>query len=121
MYQKQIDKISKKKILKPWGYFEQFCLNKKCTVKIITIKNGEELSLQKHSKRNEFWKIISGEGKIIIGNKTLRAYPEKEFFINKGDLHRAISTSKELKILEISLGKFDERDIIRKEDKYKRK
>jgi len=57
-----------KKVITPWGVFEQFCLNKKVTVKILTIKKNQEISLQKHSKRNEFWRIISGKGQIIIGN-----------------------------------------------------
>ena len=47
---------------RPWGNFERFTLNEKTTVKIITVNAGEELSLQKHNNRTEFWKIISGSG-----------------------------------------------------------
>jgi mannose-6-phosphate isomerase-like protein (cupin superfamily) len=110
-----------KKVITPWGVFEQFCLNKKVTVKILTIKKNQEISLQKHSKRNEFWRIISGKGQIIIGNSKKIASFGKEFFIPKNTLHRAKATSKEMLILEISFGKFDEKDIVRLDDKYKRK
>jgi mannose-6-phosphate isomerase-like protein (cupin superfamily) len=121
MVETKSSKSKSKKVIKPWGYFEQFCLNKKCTVKILMVKKGAELSLQKHSKRNEFWKILSGKGKIVVGKVTKIASPGKEFFIQKRTLHTVVSNSKELKILEISFGKFDEKDIVRVKDKYGRK
>ena len=42
-------------IKKPWGNFETFALNQKCTVKIITVKKNGILSLQKHKFREELW------------------------------------------------------------------
>ena len=43
---------------RPWGNFRQFNLNSLVTVKIVTIKKNEELSLQSHAKRAEFWKVM---------------------------------------------------------------
>ena len=47
---------------RPWGNFRKFTDNTPSTVKIITIKPNEELSLQSHEKRSEFWRVISGSG-----------------------------------------------------------
>ena len=110
-----------KKVIKPWGMFEQFVLNKQCTVKILTVKKGEETSLQKHSNRDEFWRVIEGKGKVVVGSSKKVASLGKEFFIKKGQLHQLIGSPGVIKVLEISFGKFDEKDIVRVKDKYKRK
>lgn len=109
---------------RPWGGFIKFIDNKTCTVKILEIKKGEELSLQSHKLRKEFWYLISGKIKLFIGKnqKDLKNFNLKEsehIFIPKNFLHQAKGI-KNSKILEISLGKFKEEDIIRYKDKYKR-
>jgi len=105
---------------RPWGHFVQFCHNEKCTVKIITVKSNQALSLQYHNKRDEFWKVISGKGKIVVGEKTIDAKPDDEFFIKRGEKHRMMTQGSEMKVMELSFGEFDEKDIIRLEDIYKR-
>ncbi len=105
---------------RPWGKFERFCLNEICTVKLIFIEPGEELSLQKHNNRSEFWRVVRGEGEITIGEEIKKAKRGDEFFIVQNVRHRAKAMEKALEILEISFGKFDEEDEIRLEDKYKR-
>jgi len=110
-----------KKVIKPWGMFEQFILNKPCTVKILTVKKNGETSLQKHSNREEFWRVVEGKGKVIVGSSKKTASVGKEFFIKKGQLHQIIGSPHGVKVLEISFGKFDEKDIVRVKDKYNRK
>jgi mannose-1-phosphate guanylyltransferase len=105
---------------RPWGSFEKFCENEKCTVKILFIKPKQELSLQTHNHRDEFWKIFQGKPKIELGDKVIKAKENDEFFIPKNIKHRASAGAKSVKILEISFGKFDEKDEIRLEDKYER-
>jgi mannose-6-phosphate isomerase len=104
---------------RPWGSFTQFTKNTPSTVKIISVKAGESLSLQYHHARSEFWRVISGSGKVTIGESILLAEKGKEFFVPKGVLHR-IAAITDLEILEIALGEFDEADIIRTEDRYNR-
>lgn len=106
---------------RPWGKFEQFTHNQKSTVKIITVSPKRKLSLQYHNKRNEFWKIINGSCSIVIGDKLIKAKEGDEFYIPKKTNHRIIGGQKTAKILEISLGTFDENDIVRLEDNYGRK
>ena len=105
---------------KPWGKFEQFVLNKECTIKILTVNPGEALSLQYHHHRNEFWRVVSGDGKVILDGQEHDAKTGDEFFIKKQTKHRAIGGSQPLVFLEIAFGNFDEEDIVRLEDKYNR-
>ena len=106
---------------RPWGKFEQFCHNEKVTVKIITVKPDSKLSLQYHNHRDEFWKIIEGGGQIILGEELIDVKIGDEFFIPKKTNHRIITNNNSLKVLEVSFGEFDEKDIVRLEDKYNRK
>jgi len=115
-----VNSMKKITVKRPWGKFEQFCLNEKCTVKILTIKSGEELSLQYHKKREEFWKVVVGKAEIIIGKKVKNAREGDEFVIPKKTKHQAKTGKETVKILEICFGKFDEGDIVRLEDKYHR-
>jgi len=107
-------------VKRPWGKFDRFTLNEKSTVKIITVKKGEAFSLQYHKKRKEFWHIISGVGRMTLGNKKIKVKAGDEFIVPHHTNHRLHATA-ELKFLEISFGTFDERDIVRLEDKYGRK
>jgi len=111
--------MKKYKEKRPWGGFEQFTLNEKSTVKILTVKSKQAPSLQTHKNRAEFWRILEGTGKATVGNRTIRVKPGDELMIKKKQKH-TVEATKTLKILEISFGKFDEKDIIRIKDKYGR-
>jgi mannose-6-phosphate isomerase len=106
---------------RPWGKFEQFTHNEKSTVKILKVKPKERLSLQYHKKRKEFWRVIEGSGKVTIGNKVHKAKIGDEFTILVKQKHRIEASAKGIKLLEIALGNFDEKDNIRLEDDYNRK
>ncbi len=105
---------------RPWGGFERFTLNEISTVKILTIKPKQKLSLQYHNKRREFWKFLDNPAKLTIGRKTFRVKKGDEIIIPIKTGHRIEAYSKPVKVLEISLGKFDEKDIKRTEDIYGR-
>lgn len=105
---------------KPWGSFEQFCKNKFCTVKVINVNPNEQLSLQYHNNRDEFWRVIKGKAQIVIGEEIIDAKEDDEFRIPRKTQHRIIAKDDPVRILEISFGDFDEEDIVRIEDKYNR-
>lgn len=109
-----------KEVRRPWGLFKQFALNKKCTVKIIEIKPKQELSLQKHKKREENWYFIT-PGIVQIGEDIKKIKEGEVVKVKKNVPHRILARDKEVKILEISFGNFMENDEIRMEDKYNRK
>ncbi len=105
---------------RPWGSFERFTENEKSTVKIITVNPHEAFSLQHHERREEKWHILGGEGKITVGEETFLVEVGKDFDIKPGIDHRVEAGDKAVVILEVSLGDFNEEDIIRIKDKYGR-
>lgn len=105
---------------RPWGNFRQFTKNSPSTVKIIYVKKSEAFSLQYHNERTEFWKILSGNPEITIGDALIHGKPGDEFEIPPKTNHRIYSSDTGTEILEISFGNFDEKDIVRLEDKYGR-
>jgi mannose-6-phosphate isomerase len=105
---------------RPWGEFVEFTRNTPSTVKIITVNPGEALSLQHHAHRDEFWNVISGNGSATIGKTSLPLNPGDSHFVPRETPHRLTGGTLPLIILEISLGDFDETDIVRLEDRYGR-
>ncbi len=105
---------------KPWGSFRQFTHNEKTTVKLLFVTAGQELSLQTHEKRKEFWYIIKGTPKLVLGEKIIHARTGDEFTIPKKKKHRIIATDTDVVLLEIAYGDFNEDDIIRYGDIYGR-
>jgi mannose-6-phosphate isomerase-like protein (cupin superfamily) len=105
---------------RPWGSFERFTLNEPSTVKIITVKPGEAFSLQKHKDRDEWWKILGGDGKAIIGEAEKEIKAGDEYFLPRGTNHRITAGRSAVVFLEISFGDFDEDDIVRVSDRYGR-
>lgn len=105
---------------RPWGGFEQFTLNEKTTVKILTIKPKQKFSYQDHSKRREFWHFLDNPAKVTINKKIIKAKKGDEILLKRGDDHRIEALSKPVRVLEIAFGKFNEKDIRRFEDAYGR-
>ncbi|MBI4154418.1 phosphomannose isomerase type II C-terminal cupin domain [Candidatus Woesearchaeota archaeon] len=111
-----MDKVLEKR---PWGEFRQFAHNEICTVKIITILPGGVLSKQYHHHRDEFWVMLDDGIKVEIGDTATAAKKDEEFFIPKGTVHR-VSSEQGGRFLEIAFGDFDEKDIVRIDDRYGR-
>lgn len=105
---------------RPWGSFERFTNNEQSTVKIIVIREGEAFSLQTHAARDEFWRVLDGEGIVTVGSAVEQATAGQEFFVPKNTAHRIEGGTGGIRILEIALGEFDEDDIVRLEDRYDR-
>ncbi len=114
-------KLKPETVEKPWGYFRRFTLNELSTVKILHVDAGEELSLQDHAHRVEFWRVVRGSPTIIVGKHEIRAKEGDEFIIPKKMPHRISSRHGPSEVLEIAIGEFDEKDIERISDKYGRK
>lgn len=105
---------------RPWGSFTKFVNNEPVTVKILTVRAGEAFSLQCHEKRDEFWRIISGNGAVTIGllQKTIKS--GDDCVVRRGEKHRVEAGSEPVVILEIPRGDFDESNIAYFEDRYGR-
>ena len=109
-----------KQVKKPWGGFDEFATNQKCTVKVITVNAGGKLSLQAHKRRNELWVALdSGLAAEIMGKKKRMAVGNP-VFVPRGAKHRIHGGKRKARFLEVSFGRFSEKDITRFEDKYGR-
>ena len=109
------------KVKRPWGSFEQFTHNENSTVKLLYVEKNGLLSLQKHSRRDEFWKIISGAPLVEIDGQKFEAKVGDEFTIKAEKTHRISAPEGDVVFLEIATGDFDENDEVRLEDEYNRK
>jgi len=107
-------------VKKPWGEFCDLAENKgKWHLKVIVIKKGKRLSLQKHMKRSELWIVAEGKVQAEKNNKFYTLTPKKLIFIGKKEAHRIKALTNAV-IVEISFGNHNEKDIIRLADDYGR-
>lgn len=105
---------------RPWGEEIWITDKKPSMVKVITVFPGEKNSLQYHQNRDEYWKIISGNGTAIIDDKEVKLVAGVDCFVPRKVKHRMIGGTEDLILLELAFGDFDEKDIVRLEDKYGR-
>ncbi|MCS7165481.1 MAG: sugar phosphate nucleotidyltransferase [Candidatus Calescibacterium sp.] len=108
---------------RPWGYYREIEKTEgKYRIKNIVIYPYQELSLQYHNHRDEYWIILSGFGKLIIDNTSIDIYPKGFFHIPKGKVHKVINLSPDnMEIIEVQVGEIlSENDIVRLKDRYER-
>ncbi len=105
---------------KPLGKFYDFAESKgKWLLKLLVIKRGQRLSLQKHAKRSEFWIVAEGNVQIQKGDTLYDLSPKETVFIEKGETHR-ITALTDAVVVEVTFGSHRERDIVRLADDYGR-
>lgn len=110
-------------LLRPWGFFKITLKTPHSQTKILHIFPKQQLSLQKHEKREEYWVIAKGQAEVTLGSSVKKMHEGSYVFIPKGCWHRLrnISGKDNLIVSEVQLGSyFGEDDIIRKTDDYNR-
>lgn len=107
--------------IRPWGSYQNLFEAEGYLVKIIEVSPGNRLSLQRHSKREEFWTVIEGSGKAIVNDREISLEPGGTITIGCRDIHRIINNGDvPLLVLELQKGECREDDIERLEDDYNR-
>ncbi|OGZ62729.1 MAG: hypothetical protein A2812_01755 [Candidatus Staskawiczbacteria bacterium RIFCSPHIGHO2_01_FULL_36_16] len=105
---------------KPWGKFYDLAESKgKWHLKIIVVKKGQRLSLQRHTKRSELWIVAEGKVQAERSNKIYTLTSQKLIFIRKKEAHRIKALTNAV-IVELTFGFHNEKDIIRLADDYGR-
>ena len=114
--------VEHQKCFRPWGNYQSLVKGKKWQVKLIDVKPGEKLSLQKHKFRSEHWVVVSGTAKVEIDGKAIILNENQSSYIPLGSKHRLSNPGKNnLKIIEIQSGSYlGEDDIERFDDIYGR-
>ena len=108
-------------VTRPWGSFHQYANNEDCTVSLMTVLPGQRLSLQSHTGRAELWVVID-DGAIVQVGDDIRTYKAgDEIWIPANERHRlSCNGEKTVRVLEVAFGNWQQEDIKRYDDDYKR-
>lgn len=106
---------------RPWGSFKQFAFNQDTTVSLMTVLPGQRLSLQSHTGRAELWIVIDDGATVQIGEVERPCRANEELWIPANEKHRLSGTGdKPVRVLEVAFGNWQQDDIQRYADDYKR-
>lgn len=107
-------------ISRPWGSFKQYAFNEDVTVSLMTVTPGMRLSLQSHTARAELWVVLDDGAEVQVGEEILRPQAGEEIWIPANTKHRLASRSGAVRVLEVAFGNWQQADITRYEDDFKR-
>jgi mannose-1-phosphate guanylyltransferase/mannose-6-phosphate isomerase len=107
---------------RPWGEFRRLVHDEPCTVKLITVRPGQRLSLQSHERRAELWLFLDAGGVVEIDGRESTPEVGETVFVPVGARHRlaAATGGTPVRVVEMGFGEFDEDDITRYDDEYGR-
>jgi len=91
-------------------------------VKTITVRAGQRLSYQRHSRRAEPWFVVQGTGAVTLDGAAASVVAGSAIDVPVGVCHRIENTgSEDLVFVEVQHGEyFGEDDIERLDDDYGR-
>jgi mannose-1-phosphate guanylyltransferase/mannose-6-phosphate isomerase len=110
------------KVYRPWGWYQTLEMRDRFQVKVISLKPGAKISLQRHQHRAEHWVVVSGVATVTRGEDILELEENQSTYIPIGTMHRLENTTEnELQIIEVQSGDYlGEDDIERFDDQYGR-
>lgn len=110
------------RIYRPWGWYQRIDIGARFQVKRIHVKEGGQLSLQKHFHRAEHWVVVSGTAEVTVDDRTSFIHENESVYLPIGCVHRLKNPGKiALELIEIQVGSYTgEDDIVRIEDIYAR-
>lgn len=107
-------------VTRPWGSFKQYAFNQEVTVSLMTVSPSQRLSLQSHTARAELWIVLDAGAEVQVGESIFHPQPGEEFWIPANTAHRLSSTGPEVRVLEVAFGNWQQADITRYQDDFKR-
>ena len=107
---------------RPWGNFRVIRSEPEFKVKRIEVNPRSRLSLQRHTRREEFWTVVLGSGIATVDGKEIKVEKRTVVHIPMGARHRMANVGESpLVFIEVQLGSYlGEDDIERFEDDYNR-
>ena len=111
-----------RKVARPWGWYDSIEAGERFQVKLVSVKPGASLSLQKHHHRAEHWVVVKGTAEVTRGSKTFLLTENQSTYIPLGEVHRLHNPGKTaLELIEVQSGSYlGEDDIVRFDDNYGR-
>lgn len=110
-------------VTRPWGFYRSLLTTAFTQAKILSVAPGQELSLQKHFHREEYWTVVRGEGIFRLDDDRFTVRRGFTVHIPREAVHwiRNTHQSEALILVEVQVGDyFGEDDIVRLSDKYHR-
>ena len=83
----------------------------KALTKELVVRDGKQMSYQRHAHRSEVWTIVSGTGEVVLDGLVRQVRAGSVVYINKLQMHAARAVGSELRIIEVQQG-----DILVEED-----
>ncbi|HEV2511173.1 mannose-1-phosphate guanylyltransferase/mannose-6-phosphate isomerase [Bosea sp. (in: a-proteobacteria)] len=110
------------RIYRPWGWYQRIDIGARFQVKHIHVKEGGQLSLQKHFHRAEHWVVVSGTAEVTLDDTVRFVHENESVYLPIGCTHRLKNPGKiGLELIEVQVGSYTgEDDIVRIEDIYAR-
>lgn len=102
---------------KPWGREQWFAECPDYLGKILEIRAGQRLSLQRHHRKTETLMLLSGTGTLEVNGVVYDWQPGSAIHIKPGDVHRFAAVT-DMVLVEVST--FFPTDVERLEDDYGR-
>jgi mannose-1-phosphate guanylyltransferase/mannose-6-phosphate isomerase len=108
--------------LRPWGTWMSLLKGVGYQIKIIEVKPGARLSLQKHEHRSEHWVVVSGTALVTREDEQITVAANEGIFLPAGCKHRLANCGETtLHVIEVQVGSYvGEDDIIRYDDDWAR-
>jgi len=76
--------ILHRKVLRPWGWYDNLDEGTNFKVKRIQVNPGASISLQRHLKRSEHWIVIKGIAEVICNDKKITLKENESTYIPLG-------------------------------------
>ena len=111
------------RVEKPWGHELVWALTDAYCGKILSVRAGQQLSLQFHRQKDESWYVLEGRAEIELAAAGEKATQHEvvtagaAFRFEPGTVHR-IRALEDTTVLEVSTPHLD--DVVRLEDVYGR-
>ena len=83
----------------------------KALTKELIVRDGKQLSYQRHAHRSEVWTIVSGTGEVVLDGLVQQVRAGSVVNIAAGTLHAGRSLGGNLHVIEVQQG-----DILAEED-----
>ncbi len=117
------ERLSHRRVYRPWGNYEGIDAGDRFQVKRITVKPNAALSLQMHHHRAEHWIVVRGTARVTRGEEVFLLTENQSTYIPIGVKHRLENPGTlPLELIEVQSGGYlGEDDIVRYEDVYGRK
>ena len=108
--------------LRPWGSWASLLDTPSYKMKLIEVKPGARLSLQRHHHRSEHWIVVAGTALVTRGAEKVEVHVNESIFIPMGETHRLENCGiLTLQVIEVQVGEYlGEDDIVRIEDDWAR-